>query len=200
MNERSIDACALDRHNFTRFGAWAPNLHLHHPHAQERLAPPLAAPPFQSPSDINISQRQNPRKTKGPSSPEDSGPARAWLFAPPLGSGGGDETGLGHGLAAAIRVCLARRKLRSRAARSLVEKTLSRTPRAIARERPRTHPEARPERRRHAVQRRAAVAADFQRRRLHPQPVTARGTFRIQALHGPAGQVLHPDSPRMNVR
>jgi hypothetical protein len=63
--------------------------------------------------------------------------------------------------------------------------------RPIARERPGPHSQARPERRRHVVQRRTAVAANVQRSRLHPQPVAARGTFWIQTLYCPAGQILH---------
>jgi len=48
------------------------------------------------------------------------------------------------------------------------------------------------------MQRRAAIAAYFLRCGFDAQPVTARGTFGIQALNGPTGQVLHPDSPREN--
>jgi hypothetical protein len=63
--------------------------------------------------------------------------------------------------------------------------------RPIAHERPGPHSQARPERRRHVVQRRTAVPANLQRSRLHPQPVAARGTFWIQTLYCPAGQILH---------
>jgi hypothetical protein len=63
--------------------------------------------------------------------------------------------------------------------------------RAISGKRPRPHSEARPERGRHVVERRAAHTADLERRRLHPKPVAARGTFRIQTLNRPAGQILH---------
>jgi hypothetical protein len=47
------------------------------------------------------------------------------------------------------------------------------------------------------VKRRAAVAANLLRRILHAEPVSARGTFRSQTLHRPAGQILHllPRSP-----
>jgi hypothetical protein len=64
--------------------------------------------------------------------------------------------------------------------------------RAIARQRTRAHAKARRERWRHVVERGAAVAADFLRRILHAEPVTARRTFRSQTLHCPSGQILHP--------
>jgi len=44
------------------------------------------------------------------------------------------------------------------------------------------------------MQRQAAIAAEIPRRGLDAQPVTARGTFRIQALNRPTGQILHSDS------
>ena len=104
--------------------------------------------------------------------------ARAFWFTPPYGE-------------------LRRRRNRAglRSSRCQFE-TLTSTPRPITGKRPRSHSEPRPKRRRHAMQWRAAVAADVKRLRLDAQPVTARGTLRIQALDGPAGQVLHPNSPR----
>lgn len=63
--------------------------------------------------------------------------------------------------------------------------------RAVICEWPRPHSEARRERRRHVVKSRATVAAGFLCRRVHAQPVSARGAFRVQALHGPARQILH---------
>ena len=51
--------------------------------------------------------------------------------------------------------------------------------------------EARPERRRHVVKRRAAVAAYILWRALHAQPVTPRGALRIQTLYRPTGKILH---------
>jgi hypothetical protein len=72
-----------------------------------------------------------------------------------------------------------------------VEASARASGRAIARERPGPHPEARPERRRHVVKRRAAVAAYILWRALHAQPVTPRGALRIQTLYRPTGKILH---------
>ena len=63
--------------------------------------------------------------------------------------------------------------------------------RAVSRKRPWPRPETRRERRRHVVKRRPAIAAGFLWRSLHAHPVPTRGTFRVQALHGPAGEILH---------
>jgi hypothetical protein len=41
------------------------------------------------------------------------------------------------------------------------------------------------------VQRTSALAATFLRRFFHAQPVSARGTLRIQTLHGPPWKLLH---------
>ena len=38
----------------------------------------------------------------------------------------------------------------------------------------------------------AAIAADFLWSTQHAEPMPARGTFRSQTLHRPAGQILHP--------
>ena len=64
--------------------------------------------------------------------------------------------------------------------------------RAITCQRAWPHSETRRERRRHIMERSAAIAADFLWRAQHAQPVAARGTFRGQTLHRPAGQILHP--------
>jgi hypothetical protein len=63
--------------------------------------------------------------------------------------------------------------------------------RAMSRKRAEPHSEARPERRRHVVERGAADTANLLRHHLHPQPVSARGTSRIQTLYRPARQILH---------
>jgi hypothetical protein len=62
---------------------------------------------------------------------------------------------------------------------------------AVAAERPGTHPQARAQRRRHVVKRRAAVAAELRSGGAGTQPVAAGLTFRIDALNGPARQILH---------
>jgi hypothetical protein len=64
--------------------------------------------------------------------------------------------------------------------------------RAIARH-ARTHPHSkrRHQRRRHILQRQAAVPANFHGHAFHTQPVSSSGAFRIQTLHGTAGQMLH---------
>ncbi len=64
-------------------------------------------------------------------------------------------------------------------------------PRAIARQRPRTHSEARCQRRRHIVKLRIAIRAAFHWRHFHAQPVPARGALWIHALHRPARQKYH---------
>ena len=65
------------------------------------------------------------------------------------------------------------------------------TRRTVTTQRARTHPQARGQRRRYVVQRRAAVAANFHSGRARAQPVASRRAFRIDALHSPTGQVLH---------
>jgi hypothetical protein len=42
------------------------------------------------------------------------------------------------------------------------------------------------------VKRRATVAAKILRHTLYAQPVTARWALRVQTLHSPTGQILHP--------
>jgi hypothetical protein len=93
-----------------------------------------------------------------------------------------------------------RRSKSATGAREQLPEKLARTPRTIARQRSWAHAKTRPDRRRHAMQRCAAIAADFLRRRLDAQPVATRGTLLIQALHGPAGQILHSDSPHVEPR
>lgn len=53
------------------------------------------------------------------------------------------------------------------------------------------HPVARRQRRRHVVKRRPASPAAFLWRVLHPKPMPALRTFRVQALHRPTGEILH---------
>lgn len=67
----------------------------------------------------------------------------------------------------------------------------------IGAQRPRPHAEPRRQGRRHVMQRRAAVAANFLLRALHAQPVPARRTSRTQTLHSPTRQILH-GSPRFD--
>jgi hypothetical protein len=57
----------------------------------------------------------------------------------------------------------------------------------------RTHPHSKRchQWRRHIVQRQAAVPANLHGRAFHAQPVSSSGAFRIQTLHGTAGQMLH---------
>lgn len=72
-------------------------------------------------------------------------------------------------------------------------RTLARaSDRAIARQ-ARTHPHSkrRHQWRRHILQRQATVSAYFHGRAFHAQPVSSSGAFRIQTLHGTAGQMLH---------
>ena len=61
----------------------------------------------------------------------------------------------------------------------------------MRRQRTRPHAQARRQRRGYVVKRPAAMAAVFLRRCFHAQPVAARGTCGVQALHRPAGQSLH---------
>jgi hypothetical protein len=44
------------------------------------------------------------------------------------------------------------------------------------------------------MERQAAVAAMFEVRSFHPEPMAASGAVGIEALNGPAGQILHPPS------
>jgi hypothetical protein len=70
--------------------------------------------------------------------------------------------------------------------------------RPVARQRTRTHPEAWGKRRRHFVQRSAAIAAAFLRHVFNAPPVASRGTLRIQTLHGPAWKLMHFPPQREN--
>src|SRR5579863_9399362 len=54
-----------------------------------------------------------------------------------------------------------------------------------------THPQAWAQRRRNIVERSAAIAAEFSSGVGSPQPVAARRALRINALDGPARQILH---------
>jgi hypothetical protein len=67
--------------------------------------------------------------------------------------------------------------------------------RPVAAERPWAQPQARPQWRRHVVQRRAAIAARIRPRGIDPQPVAASQTIRIDTLHGPTRKVLHGAPP-----
>lgn len=62
---------------------------------------------------------------------------------------------------------------------------------AIARQRARARAEARAERGRNVLQRAAATAAGFLGTPFDSQPMAAGDAFRVQALHSPAGQILH---------
>jgi len=63
----------------------------------------------------------------------------------------------------------------------------------------RAHAEARANRWGNCLQRTAATGAEFQTGvgagKVSAQPVASRGAFLIDALHGPAGQILHVASP-----
>jgi hypothetical protein len=63
----------------------------------------------------------------------------------------------------------------------------------------RAHAEARANRRGNCLQRTAATGAELQTGvgagKVSAQPVASRGAFLIDALHGPAGQILHVASP-----
>jgi hypothetical protein len=61
----------------------------------------------------------------------------------------------------------------------------------MADEGPRAHAEARGERRRHVSQGIAARGTEFAADHVGAEPVAARFTIRINALHGGAGHVLH---------
>ena len=63
--------------------------------------------------------------------------------------------------------------------------------RTVTAQRARTHPQARGQRRRYVVQRRATIAAKFSTGINRAQPVASRRAFRIDALHSPAWQILH---------
>lgn len=62
-------------------------------------------------------------------------------------------------------------------------------------QRPWPHPKPRANRRRHRLQHASARGAMLEPRvgpgEVRAQPVSTRGTLRIDALHGPAGQILH---------
>lgn len=63
-----------------------------------------------------------------------------------------------------------------------------------------THPQARRERRRNIMKRRAAVAAELPIGGAHAQPVAARRALRIDALHSPTWQILHAFPPHGSKR
>ena len=71
---------------------------------------------------------------------------------------------------------------------------------AIAGQRPRAQTEAWAERRRNILKRRAAIAAALQRGGFDSQPLATGGTFSVQALHSPAGQILHRPSSEKKCR
>jgi hypothetical protein len=80
------------------------------------------------------------------------------------------------------------------------QKNLSRPgPQGASSQRTRPHAKARPDRRRYCLQRTSATGAEFQPSvgtgKIRPQPVSSRGAFLIDALHGPTRQVLHRASP-----
>ncbi len=65
----------------------------------------------------------------------------------------------------------------------------------VTSQRARTHPQARAYRRRNIAEWRTAIAAEFSAAVGCPQPVAARRTFRINALHSPSRQILHVFPP-----
>jgi hypothetical protein len=74
---------------------------------------------------------------------------------------------------------------------------LARTPHGpVAGKRARPHSESRSKRRRHVLQRPAAIDAGFLGSSLHAEPVTTRGTPWTQALNRITGQMLHPIASR----
>jgi hypothetical protein len=72
-------------------------------------------------------------------------------------------------------------------------------PQGARSQRTRPHAKARSNWRRYRLQGTSATGAEFQPSvgtgKIRPQPVPPRGTFLIDALHGPARQVLHRASP-----
>ena len=69
------------------------------------------------------------------------------------------------------------------------------TRRPVRTQRARTQPHARPQRRRHPVQRSRAIGAKLRLQLVRAKPLAARRALRINALHSPAGKILH-DSPK----
>lgn len=71
----------------------------------------------------------------------------------------------------------------------------ARTKRRARSEGPRAHAETRAEGRRNGLQSAAAAGAKFETGvgagKMGAEPVSASGTLRIDALHGPTGQILH---------
>src|SRR2546427_5177430 len=67
--------------------------------------------------------------------------------------------------------------------------------RAVGAQRARVQTQTRAERRRDIVQRSAAIAAAVRTADVDAQPMSAGLAFRIDALHGPSGQILHRFPP-----
>jgi hypothetical protein len=63
--------------------------------------------------------------------------------------------------------------------------------RTIRAKRAGTKPQPWTQGRRHAMQRRATICAKLRMHLIRAQPCSARHTFRVDALHGPAGKILH---------
>src|SRR6266849_8362442 len=66
---------------------------------------------------------------------------------------------------------------------------------AVGAQRARVQTQTRAERRRDVVQRSAAIAAAVRTADVDAQPMSAGLAFRIDALHGPSGQILHRFPP-----
>src|SRR5260370_32083710 len=69
---------------------------------------------------------------------------------------------------------------------------------AVGAQRARVQTETRAERRRDIVQRSAAIAAAVRTADVDAQPMSAGLAFRIDALHGPSGQILHVSPSRQS--
>ncbi|MBZ5697174.1 MAG: hypothetical protein LAN18_01355 [Acidobacteriia bacterium] len=74
------------------------------------------------------------------------------------------------------------------------------TLRAVTAERAGTQPQARAQRRRYIVERRATVATEFCPGGPGTQPVATGLAFRINTLHSPSRQVLHVSPPSGTMR
>lgn len=119
---------------------------------------------------------------------QEARPARAagpFVFSGAATAGGNRSASFSHGAVARITHAVRRREKSARAAHRT---------RAIGRQRPGPGAEARHQRRRHIVQRRAAVGAAFLKGVIHAHPVPAGTALGIQALHGRTRQIQHGSS------
>lgn len=62
---------------------------------------------------------------------------------------------------------------------------------AVVAQAARAHAKARAQGRRHAMQGRAAIGAKLRMQAIHAQPLAAGAAFGVDALNGPAGQIVH---------